>query len=147
MPYWPSLAKKLRMRVIGFLREGELYVLVGVLIVNLLYTLGVIAFAAKIVGPLVTRILGLPAEAVGALLVGLLRKDVAVGMLAPLGLSLRQLIVASFVLTAYFPCVASFVMLLRELGAADMLKATVIMVTVTFTTGAVLNLLLTSLRI
>ena len=86
-----------------------------------------------------TKLLGLPSEAVGALLVGFLRKDVAVGMLAPLNLSLRQLIVASVVLTAYFPCVATFVVLFRELGFKDMVKSTLIMILVAFSVGALLD--------
>ncbi len=71
--------------------------------------------------------------------VGSLRKDVAAGMLAPLNLGLRQLIVASVVLTAYFPCAATFVVLLRELGLKDMLRSACIMVIVTFAAGAFLN--------
>ncbi len=142
MPYWPALGRKLWLRMVGFLREGELFVLLGVVVVNLLYSFGVIAFAGKAVGPALTRLLGLPPEAIGALLIGLLRKDVAVGMLAPLGLSLRQLVVASVVLSAYFPCVAAFVVLFRELGLRDMLRATAIMVVVAFSAGAVLNLLM-----
>ena len=145
MPYWRGLTKKLWMRMRGFLREALPYVLLGVLVVNLFYTLGVIDLAGRLFGPLVTRVLGLPTEAVGALLVGFLRKDVAVGMLAPLGLSLKQLIVACVVLAAYFPCAAAFVVLLRELGTRDMLKATLIMLAAAFGTGALLNLLMTGL--
>jgi ferrous iron transport protein B len=87
----------------------------------------------------------LPGDAVGALLVGFLRKDVAVGMLVPLDLSFKQLVVASVVLAAYFPCAATFIMLFRELGPRDMLKSSLVMVTVAFTTGGLLNLLLTGL--
>jgi ferrous iron transport protein B len=114
-------------------------VLLGVLLVNLLYALGVIQLSARVLGPIMTEFLGLPAAAVGALLVGFLRKDVAVGMLAPLGLSLRQLIVASVVLTAYFPCAATFVVLLRELGLRDMIKSACIMIVTAFSVGALLN--------
>ncbi|HUU42170.1 MAG TPA: ferrous iron transporter B, partial [Planctomycetota bacterium] len=127
MPYWKSLIKKLWMRVRAFLREAMPFVLLGVLFVNLMHTLGVLQMLGTLFGPLVTRVLGLPPGAVGALLVGFLRKDVAVGMLAPLGLNVRQLIVASLVLTMYFPCVAAFVMMFRELGWRDMLKASGIM--------------------
>ena len=70
---------------------------------------------------------------------GFLRKDVAVGMLAPLDLSLRQLIVASVVLTAYFPCAATFVVLFRELGLKDMIKSTAIMILIAFSVGALLD--------
>ena len=142
MPYWKSLLKKLWMRVRWFIKEAVPYVLLGVLIVNLLYTLGVIGLLSKVFRPVMTTVLGLPAEAVGALLVGFLRKDIAVGMLAPLGLSLRQLIVASVVLTVYFPCVATFVVMFRELGLKDMLKSACIMVVVAFSVGGLLNYVL-----
>jgi len=146
-PYWKALLKKLWMRIRWFVREAVPYVLLGVLLVNLLYSLGVISFLSRVFSPVMTKALGLPPEAVGALVVGFLRKDVAVGMLAPLDLSLRQLIVASVVLTTYFPCVATFVVLLRELGLKDMLKSACIMVIVTFSAGALLNQLLRIARI
>jgi ferrous iron transport protein B len=145
IPYWGSTLRKLWVRMVGFLLEGEVFVLVGVLAVNLLYSLGAIGAVGRAAGPLMTKLLGLPPEAVGALLVGLLRKDVAVGMLAPLHLGLKQLIVASVVLAAYFPCAAAFVMLLRELGPKDMLKASAIMLIVAFSVGGLLNLLMTGL--
>jgi ferrous iron transport protein B len=137
------LLKKLWMRMRGFFKEAVPYVLLGVFIVHLLYLVGVVGGASRLLGPLMTHVLGLPAEAVGALLVGFLRKDVAVGMLAPLGLSLKQLVVAAVVLTAYFPCAATFVVLFRELGLRDMLKSSAIMLIVAFSTGALLNLIMT----
>jgi ferrous iron transport protein B len=139
IPYWTALLKKLWMRAQWFLCEAVPFVLLGVLIVNLLYTLGIIRALGYVVGPVMTRVMGLPPEAVGALLVGFLRKDVAVGMLAPLGLSLRQLVVASVVLTVYFPCVATFVVVLRELGLRDMLKSAAIMIVTAFAIGGILN--------
>jgi len=79
---------------------------------------------------------------VGALIVGFLRKDVAVGMLAPLELSFRQLIVASVVLVVYFPCVATFVVMYKELGIRDLLKSTLIMISVALFVGGGLNFIL-----
>ncbi|MCK4284159.1 MAG: ferrous iron transporter B [Candidatus Brocadiae bacterium] len=145
LPYWRALVQKLWMRMRGFLKEAVPYVLLGVLIVNLLHSLGIIGLLSTAFEPVTSRILGLPVEAAGALLVGFLRKDVAVGMLAPLNLSLKQLVVASVVLTAYFPCVATFIVLFRELGARDLLKATVIMVLAALSAGGLLNLLMTGL--
>ncbi|MFW6044993.1 MAG: FeoB small GTPase domain-containing protein [Planctomycetota bacterium] len=141
-PYWKSIVKKVYMRMRGFLQDALPYVLLGVFIVNLLYTLGVIGILESVFGPVITRLFGLPAEAVGALIVGFLRKDVAVGMLAPLDLGIRQLIVASVVLVVYFPCVATFVVMFKELGLKDMVKATLIMITVALSVGTGLNLLL-----
>jgi len=145
LPYWKALVKKLWMRLRGFLTEAVPFVLLGVLAVNVLYVLGVVEFLSRLFAPVITHLLGLPSEAIAALLVGFLRKDVAVGMLAPLGLSLKQLIVASVVLTAYFPCAATFVMLYRELGAADMARSAAIMLVVAFGTGGLLNMIMSGL--
>lgn len=142
LPYIGTLFKKVWMRVQWFLKEAIPFVLLGVFIVNVLYSLGIIDFLGQIAAPVVTRLLGLPLEAVGALLIGFLRKDLAVGMLAPLGLSLKQLIVASVVLAMYFPCVATFAVLLKELGVIDMIKAAAIMIVSAFLVGSALNLIL-----
>jgi len=141
-PYMRGLAKKVWMRMIWFLKEAVPWVLVGVLFVNLLYTFGVIGFVGRITAPVVEGLLGLPREAAGGLIVGFLRKDVAVGMLEPLGLTLRQIIVASVVLAMYFPCVATFAVMIRELGVRDMLKSAAIMIGSALATGGLLNLLL-----
>lgn len=142
LPYFGALLKKVFMRIKWFLKEAIPFVLLGVFIVNLLYSLGIIKFLGRIAAPIITKLMGLPFEAVGALIIGFLRKDLAVGMLAPLGLSLKQLIIASVVLTMYFPCVATFAILLKELGIADMIKAAVIMIVSAFLVGALLNLIL-----
>jgi len=142
LPYFPALVKKLWMRTFGFLKDAVPYVLLGVLIVNILYALRIIEFIGRLAAPVVTGILGLPEEAVGALIIGFLRKDVAVGMLVPLGLTMHQMIVASVVLTMYFPCIATFVILVKELGVRDMIKSATIMIISALTVGGILNLIL-----
>ena len=142
IPYFGSLAKKLWMRMRSFLTEAIPFVLLGVLIVNILYVFGIIEWISEAAAPVIVGILGLPKEAVAALIVGFLRKDIAVGMLLPLGLDMGQLIVASVVLTMYFPCVATFVVLFKELGARDLIKAIAIMIISTLLVGGALNVLL-----
>jgi ferrous iron transport protein B len=141
-PRMRDLMKKIWIRMKWFIKEAIPFVILGVFIVNVLYTLGIIQFIGKFTAPIVSGVFGLPKEAIGALLVGFLRKDVAVGMLAPLSLTLKQLIIASVVLTMYFPCVASFTALFRELGFWDMLKATVIMLISVSVVGGILNFIL-----
>ena len=142
IPYAKALLKKLWMRTYGFLKEAVPYVLLGVFIVNILYALHIIEFIGRFLSPVVRGLLGLPNEAVAALIIGFLRKDIAIGMLSPLGLTMKQLIVASVVLTMYFPCVATFAVLVRELGVKDMLKSTLIMIISALLVGGTLNLIL-----
>jgi len=142
VPYFRAVGQKVWLRTRYFIADAVPYVLLGVFLVNILYILHVIEFLGQLFAPIVIRLWGLPADAVAALLIGFLRKDVAVGMLAPLGLSLKQLIIACVMLAVYFPCVATFVVLLREFGLRDMAKATVLMVVVALVVGGLLNLIL-----
>jgi ferrous iron transport protein B len=142
IPYVRALLKKLWMRVKGFLLDAVPFVLLGVLIVNILYALRVIDVIGRVTSPIITGLLGLPKEAAIALIVGFLRKDVAIGMLLPMNLNMKQLIVASVVLSIYFPCAASFAVIFRELGARDMMKSAGIMILNALLVGGLLNLIL-----
>ena len=134
-----TILKKLWMRIVSFLKEAIPFMLLGVIIVNFLYTLGIFEVMANGLGPIIKSVFGLPQEAISALLMGFLRKDLAMGMLAPLGLSAKQLVVASTILAVYFPCIATFVVLVRELGVVDMFKSVVVMLITTFFVGGFIN--------
>jgi ferrous iron transport protein B len=141
-PPWRVVGEKLWLRIYGFIKEALPIVLGAVLAVNILYTIGVFDFIANITAPVVSGLLGLPKETVVALAIGFVRKDVAVGMLAPLGLTPQQLVISSTVLAMLFPCVATFAILSRELGWKDMLKATGIMIVSALVAGSLQNLIL-----
>jgi ferrous iron transport protein B len=141
-PPWRVIGEKLWLRVSSFIKEALPIVLGAVLVVNILYMLKVFDFIANIAAPVLTGLLGLPKETVVALAIGFLRKDVAVGMLAPLGLTAKQLVISTTVLAMAFPCVATFVILARELGVRDMLKATGIMIAAALIVGGLQNLIL-----
>jgi len=143
IPYFKGLVKKVWMRLRWFIKEAVPFVLLGVFIANLLYSTGIMQFIGRIASPVFDHLLGLPDDAAGALIIGFLRKDLAVGMLVPLNMTFQQLVVASVVLSMYFPCVATFAVLLKELGIRDMIKSTVIMVLSALITGSLINLLLT----
>jgi ferrous iron transport protein B len=145
MPYFPGLIKKIWMRIKWFIKEALPFVFLGVLLVNLMYSLGIIQFIGEFASPVVSTLLGLPKEAAGALFIGFLRKDLAVGMLVPMNLALKQLIVACVVLSMYFPCVATFIVLLKELGIKDMMKSAFIMIVSSIVVGSLLNLVLCNL--
>ncbi len=142
LPLWRTVLLKLWMRVHGFLREAIPIILGAVLVINILYALGVFDAIANFTAPVITSLLGLPKEAVIALVIGFLRKDIAVGMLAPLALTSEQLVIGCVVLAMFFPCIATFVVLLRELGAIGLLKAAGIMIVVALSVGGLLNLIL-----
>lgn len=142
LPPWRTVLQKLWMRTYGFLVEAVPIILGAVVAINILYFFGVFDAIANFTAPVVTGLLGLPKEAVTAIAIGFLRKDVALGLLAPLALTSSQLVVGSVVLAMSFPCIATFVVLLRELGILNMLKAAGIMVASALIVGGILNLIL-----
>ena len=142
LPPWRIVLQKMWMRIYGFLAEAIPIILGAIVVINVLYSLGVFDAIADFTAPVVTGLLGLPKEAVTSLVIGFLRKDVALGMLAPLALSATQLVVASVVLAMLFPCIATFVVLFRELGVVNMCKSAGVMISAALITGGILNLIL-----
>jgi len=141
-PSGRALTKKVWMRVRWFLREALPWLFLGVVVVNLLYSFGVLDALSNAAAPFMEGWFGLPGAASLALLVGFLRKDLAVGMLLPLGMSAMQLVIAVTVLTIYFPCVATFAVLARELGWRDMLKSALIMIGAALLVGGLMRIIL-----
>jgi len=141
-PYLRSLLIKFRIRALGFLKEAVPVVIVGVGVVNVFYALGILDHIARFTSPVITKLLGLPREAVIAVVIGFLRKDIGVGMLAPLNMTLKQLVVGCATLAMFFPCIATFVVMFKELGPINTAKSIGIMVLTAFVVGGLLNALL-----
>jgi ferrous iron transport protein B len=79
-----------------------------------------------IVGPfsfITETMLGLPPVAIIAFVMGIMRKEMALGMLMILGLTdvmtAHQFIVFGVVMATYIPCLATFAVLLKEFGAKN----------------------------
>ncbi len=141
-PVWRTTARKTWLRTKSYITDAVPWMLGGVALVNVLYAVGVMQLLARVARPVVTGLWGLPGSAVVALLMGFLRKYVAVGMLLPLGMSAAQLAVAVTVLSIYFPCAATFAVLVKELGVRDMAKAGALMVVVSLIVGGVMRVVL-----
>jgi len=53
-----------------------------------------------------------------------------------------QLVIVATILTIYFPCVATFAVLIKELGMKDMIKSAAIMLGTAATVGIILRIIL-----
>ena len=139
-PMLRNTLSKLGMRMKSFLFSALPWVIVGVLIVNVLYLSGVLGLLETIIGPFLTFWLGIPPEMVGALIIGFLRKDVAIAFFALIpGLTAWQALTGVVILMIYFPCIATFVIMFKELGLLNMLKSTALMLVVAFMVGGALH--------
>jgi len=141
-PSLKVILKKTWMRVRWFLREAIPFLFAGVLVINILYSVGFLQWLGDVLSPVMQGLFGLPGKSSISLMVGFLRKDLAVGMLLPLGMSPMQLVIATTMLTIYFPCVATFAVLVKELGIKDMLKSAAIMIGTAVAVGFILKVVL-----
>lgn len=132
---------KLYHHVRGFLFEATPLIFGGILLMNLLDYLRFFEFLARVTGPVVRVVWGLPETAILPVVMGFLRKDVAAGMLVPLGLSIPQQMTACVLLSVTFPCIATFVVLVQELGWRDTLKTVAIMLVCALGFGGLAHLL------
>lgn len=139
IPNFKMQLKKLYMRLKCFLKEAIPYVLGGILFVNILHVTGVIAVLGEFLKPVISGIFGLPEESVAALIIGTIRKDAAIILLEPFDLNGIKTVTAAIILTLYFPCIATFTVLLKETGIKDTIKAVLLMFTTTLITGGFLN--------
>ncbi len=133
---------KLWLRIKEFIVDAFPYVILGVLLVNLLQYVQFFNMISSFFEPVMKRILGLPKEAIFPIIIGFLRKDIAAGLLIPLNMTLKQLIISCVVLAMSFPCIATFIIFLKELGLKYLLAATAIMLGATLIVGGVLNIIL-----
>ena len=138
---WKMMMEKLWIRVRGFIVEAVPIMIIAVPVINVLYLIGVFQAITDLAAPVVSGLLGLPKSAVAAIFVAFFRMDAAMALLAPLGLTAKQLVVSSVVLVMFFPCIATFTIMLREMGWKSLLIALGIMLFSGLTVGALLNLL------
>jgi ferrous iron transport protein B len=139
-PILRNVASKLMIRMRYFFFDAMPWVIIGILVVNILYLSGVLEILEDVIGPILVIWLGIPAEMVGALIIGFLRKDIAIAFfyLIP-DMSVWQAITGVVILMIYFPCAATFAMMLKEQGFRDTLKSTVLMLIIAFMVGGMLH--------
>lgn len=142
MPDARSLLKKTFIRLRDFLKEAVPYIALGMVAMNIFYLTGLMHAIGRALRPVVSGLLGLPSDAATALIIGFLRKDVGIGMFAPLGMSPEQLVVSSVVLAMYFPCIATLMVMLKELGPIDTAKSVALRIAMALAAGVMLRLIL-----
>jgi ferrous iron transport protein B len=142
MPNTGSLLKKTFIRTREFLKEAVPYIALGMIVMNFFYLSGLMHLIGEVLRPVVSGLLGLPSDAATPLIIGFLRKDTGIAMFAPLEMSPEQLVIASVVLAMYFPCIATFMVMLKELGVPGTMKSVALRLVAALVVGTTLNLLL-----
>ena len=114
VPNAKSYGRKLLTRMKHFLHDAEVPMMVAIIFAAVLSETGILAVIAAYAQPLVSGWLGLPAEAVSALILGIVRREMSVAPLLALNLSPLQAFVGGAVSLMYLPCLSVFAILAKE---------------------------------
>lgn len=120
LPALSNVLSKTAARVEWYLKEALPLFLVGTFVLFLLDRLQLLQTVIRAGEPLVAGVLGLPAEASAAFLIGFLRRDFAATRLFDMsrggGLDSVQVVVAMVTITLFIPCIANVFMIAKERG-------------------------------
>ena len=123
---------------------------VGSIVVEILLQYDLLDVIVDPLSPIIVGMLGLPAVCSIAFIVGILRKEMALGMLQILagGVALEafmtpdQFVVFGVVMAVYMPCVATLITMWREIGWKETIGVSVMSIVVAILLGTATNLLL-----
>lgn len=117
LPEKKAYGKKLLVRLKGFLLEAEGPMMIAVVFAAVLKESGMLDGFASLLEPIISGFLGLPKEAVIVLLLGVIRREMAVAPLLDMDLNTLQLFVGATVTLLYLPCLSVFGVLAKEFDA------------------------------
>ena len=151
LPRLGNLLTKTRLRVWWYLGEAVPLFLVGTVLLFVLDRIGALVVVSNVGRPIVTGLLGLPPATAQILVMGFLRRDYGAAGLFQLAhtgqLTGVQAVVALTVMTLFVPCVANFLMMVRERGTKTGFAILGVITPVAIFTGAGLNYVLHALGV
>ena len=139
VPSGQALVKKIWIRMKHFLFEAEVPMMLGIAIAALVIETGFLNTLGTALEPLVTGWLGLPKESSLALMLGIIRRELAVMPLLEMNLTTVQMVVGSVVALFYLPCLSVFAVLIKEfkLKVASIISLSTIVIA--FLVGGFIN--------
>ncbi len=151
MPKLSNIIIKVLARTEWYLKEAVPLFIVGTVLLYVLDAFHLLTAIQGVLSPLVVGALGLPAEASNAFVIGFLRRDYGAAglfMMQSQGkLDGIQTVVALTTITLFIPCVANFLVILKERGKKSGLLISAFILVFAFGFGALLNFTLRALGV
>ena len=146
MPQLSNIVVKTLARVEWYLREAVPLFMLGTVILFGLVELGLLGLLEKAAEPVVGGVLGLPPQATEAFLIGFLRRDYGAAGLFRLyasgSLTPVQALVSLITITLFVPCIANFLVIVKEQGTKVALAMAGFIFPFAFAVGGAARLLL-----
>lgn len=139
LPDKDAYKKKLKLRMKHFMMDAEGAMFFGIIIAAIIAETGVLNEFSKLLGPFVEGWLGLPREASLSLLLGIIRRELAVLPLLEMNLNTLQLTVGAIVALFYLPCLSVFGVLTKEFSLKTALFIGAITIVSAFFFGGLFN--------
>jgi len=150
-PKLSNIMIKVLARTEWYLKEAVPLFVVGTLLLYLLDKLNLLVKIQNVMSPLIVSGLGLPAQATNAFLIGFLRRDYGAAGLYKMQqqnlLTPVQVVVALTVITLFIPCIANFLVMLKERGMKTGLAISAFIMLYAFGIGWAMNLFLKTFHI
>jgi ferrous iron transport protein B len=151
LPQLSNVLIKTLARVEWYLKEVLPLFIVGTLILFVVDRTGLLTWLQQAASPLIVNLLGLPAAATGAFLIGFLRRDYGAAGLFAMALAGQltptQTVVSMVVITLFIPCIANVLVIVKEYGWKVTLGVVFTVFPLAFGVGAALNLALNALHV
>jgi ferrous iron transport protein B len=149
LPALGNVLSKTLARVEWYLKEALPLFLLGTFVLFLLDRLHLLGAVVRAGKPLVTGVLGLPAEASSAFLIGFLRRDFAATRLFDMSragaLDVTQLVVSMVTITLFIPCIANVFIIAKERGWKTAAAMAAFIFPVAFAVGGLVRLVMVGL--
>jgi ferrous iron transport protein B len=149
LPALGNVLSKTVTRVEWYLKEALPLFLLGTFVLFVLDRFRLLEVVTRAGKPLVTGILGLPAEASSAFLIGFLRRDFAATRLFDMSragaLDVVQLVVAMVTITLFIPCIAHVFIIAKERGWKTAAAMAAFIFPVAFGVGGLVRLVMIGL--
>jgi ferrous iron transport protein B len=151
VPKLTNILVKTASRVEWYLKEAVPLFILGTIFLFTLDITGLLGGIEIIASPLIVGVLGLPAQATGAFLIGFLRRDYgAAGLfaLASAGLmDTTQIVVSMVTITLFVPCIANLFIIIKERGWKVAAGMVAFIFPTAFVVGGLLNFILRYLEV
>jgi ferrous iron transport protein B len=119
--------------------EAEIPMFLGIGVAAFIAETGILNSIAHLVQPVVTGWLGLPKEASISLILGVIRRELAVLPLLDMDLNTLQLLVGAVVALFYIPCLSVLGVLVKEFGVRTAILIMIFTIVVAFVLGGIIN--------
>lgn len=146
IPKWDNVLRKTYYKVVWFFKEALPLFMLGTFFISVLDIVGILDVMIDALKPIVSTWMGLPGDTSIFFILGFLRRDFGAAGLLDMAqndlLVQRELLVATVAITLFVPCVANFLMIIKERGYKTAIAVIGFIIPFAFLVAGILNYLM-----